>query len=321
MSSHAYAETYSATMCAGFPTPPESTLGAPNLFILNDLLQYICKCTQKHKSTISKKMNLLYMASDPSLYTHYSTSKAKVYPLDMYPFPDNVHEVLNFTACTNNNECAPAKIFHANLLKMRNGIINMNAVLINTLLSLISISFKLLYNQERMMIPNAVFQQCFGWFVIKYRCNLAEDCNTNRMAMAADWHPSMGFEIFTLHLFHGVTFAILSGHPITDKDTADIGISVLDCTELLPEEYKTWILCGNNTRKMNDFFSFKSFWESVVQIAVFTTIPASQHGEGMVATNSEALALLLTDAVSTFGMAYAATQEFLQLNAANIAAI
>ncbi len=96
MSSHAYAETSSATIRAGFPTPPEPTLGAPNLFILNNLLPYICKSAQTHKSTISKKMNLIYVAVDPSLYTHYSAGKA--YPQDMYPFPDNVNEVPNLTA-------------------------------------------------------------------------------------------------------------------------------------------------------------------------------------------------------------------------------
>ncbi len=44
----------------------------------------------------------------------------------------------------------------------------MNAALINTLLSLILMAFKLLYKQERIMDPNAVFQQCYDWFVIKY---------------------------------------------------------------------------------------------------------------------------------------------------------
>ncbi len=96
-------------MRAGFPTPPKTTLGEPNLFILNDLLQYICKCAQTHKSTISTKMNLLYVAVDPSLYTHYSACKG--YPQDMYPFPDNVDEVPDFTTCPNNNECAAAKFF------------------------------------------------------------------------------------------------------------------------------------------------------------------------------------------------------------------
>jgi hypothetical protein len=90
MSSHIYTETSSATMRSGFPTPPKPTLGAPNLFIVNNLLQYICKCTQTHMSTISKKMNLLYVEVDPSLYTHYSAGKA--YPYAMYPFPNNFDE-------------------------------------------------------------------------------------------------------------------------------------------------------------------------------------------------------------------------------------
>jgi hypothetical protein len=100
-------------------------------------------------------MNLLYMAVNPSLYTHYSAGKG--YPYDMYPFPDNVHKVPDFTACTNNNKCAIAKILHAILLKRRNNVINMNVVLINMLLSLIPMAFKLIYKQERMMNPNTVF--------------------------------------------------------------------------------------------------------------------------------------------------------------------
>ncbi len=55
----------------------------------------------------------------------------------------------------------------------------MNTVLIDTLLSLILTTFKLLYKQEWMMDPNAVFQQCFDWFIIKYGCTSAEDRETN----------------------------------------------------------------------------------------------------------------------------------------------
>ena len=143
MATHLYAEISSATMRAGFPILPESTLGAPNLFILNDLLQYICKCAQTHKSTISKKkMNLLYVAVDPGLYTHYSAGEA--YPANDYPFPNDVEEVPSFSACNNDNNRATAKITHAVLLKTRNDLVNMNATLINTLLSLIPTAFKVL---------------------------------------------------------------------------------------------------------------------------------------------------------------------------------
>jgi hypothetical protein len=67
--------------------------------------------------------------------------------------------VPNFTACTNDNKRAAAKILHAILLNMQNNIININAALIDTLLSLTPMAFKLLYKQEQMMDPNAVFQQ------------------------------------------------------------------------------------------------------------------------------------------------------------------
>ncbi len=130
--------------------------------------------------------------------------------------------------------------------------------------------------------------------------------------MATNWHPSMGFEVLTLRLFCGITFASLLGRPITDKDTVNIGVRVFNCTGLFPKEYKTWILRGNEASKMNDFVLFKSFWENAVQIAVFTTIPASQQRYSMAATADNASAHLLTDAVLNFlGTAYAATQESL----------
>ncbi len=125
--------------------------------------------------------------------------------------------------------------------------------------------------------------------------------------MTADKQSSLMFEVLTLCLFRGVTFASLSGHPITDKDTVDIGVHVLNCTGLFHKEYKTWILRGNNASKPNDFVSFKTFWENAVQIAAFTSVPASQHRYGMAATNNDTSANLLTDAVLNFGTVYAAT--------------
>jgi hypothetical protein len=174
------------------------------------------------------------MAVDFSLYTHYSTDEA--YPQDVYPFPDNVDEVPDFTASTNNNKCAAIKILHTILIKTCNNIVNMNVAHINILLSPIPTAFKLLYEQERMMDPNAVFRQCFDWFIIKYGCTLAEDRETNWMVMAANWHLSMGFEVLTSRLFCGITFASLSGHPITDQEMVDIGVCVLNRTGLFPEE-------------------------------------------------------------------------------------
>jgi hypothetical protein len=99
------------------------------------------------------------MAVDPTLYTNYSAGKA--YPAQQYPFPNDVDEVPNFTTCDDDNDRAAAKITHAIALKTQNGVVNMNTALINTLLSLIPMAFKILYELEQMVDPNAVFCQCF----------------------------------------------------------------------------------------------------------------------------------------------------------------
>jgi hypothetical protein len=70
-------------MRLAFPTPPELSLGTPNLLVLNNLLQYLCKCAETHKFPISKKMNLLYVAINSSLYEHYSSGEANA----DYSFP------------------------------------------------------------------------------------------------------------------------------------------------------------------------------------------------------------------------------------------
>ena len=105
-SSSAYLETPAANMSLAFPKPPDPSLGTPTLFVfvLNNLLQYMCKCAQTHKSPISKKMNLLYVAIDPTLYAHYARSEA--YPINGYPLPPEVNDVPNYTSAVDSNYCA-----------------------------------------------------------------------------------------------------------------------------------------------------------------------------------------------------------------------
>ncbi len=91
-------------------------------------------------------MNLLYVAADPTLYTHFLAGKA--YPSNQNPFTNDVDEVPNFTTCNNDNNHAAAKITHAIALKMQNNVVNMNTALIRTHLSLIPMAFKILYKQE-----------------------------------------------------------------------------------------------------------------------------------------------------------------------------
>ncbi len=95
---------------------------------------------------------------------------------------------------------------------------------------------------------------------------MAEDHEANRTVMASEWHPSMGFELLAARLFCGATFANLAKYPINDDNILNIGIHVLHQTGLFSEEYKTWILCGNDAMKMNNFTAFRDFWAGVVNI-------------------------------------------------------
>jgi hypothetical protein len=311
MSSTSYAETSAATMQAAFSAPPKATLGTPTQFVLNNLLQYMRKCAQTHKSTISKKMSLLYyVAVNPDLYKHHAGNEA--YPVDCYLFPADVPDVPNYAGSINSNDRAARKCTYGMALKKHNNVVNMNAALIDVFLDLIPIAFKQAYEQKRMEDPNAIFREMFDWFVFKYGRTSAEDRKANRTMMALEWHPSMGFELLAACLFHRATFANLAKYPINDDDIVDIGIRVLYRTGLFAEEYKTWILRGNNATKANDFTAFRTFLADAVNIASFTATPASSHGYGIAATKDNSSAL--TDAVSNFGAAYAATQESQRTN-------
>jgi hypothetical protein len=93
-----------------------------------------------HKSTISKKMNLLYVAVNPDLYKHYAGNKA--YPDGDYPIPNKVSDVPDYTGAVDSNDRTAKKYTHRMALKKHNNVVTMNAALINTFLELISIAFK-----------------------------------------------------------------------------------------------------------------------------------------------------------------------------------
>jgi hypothetical protein len=181
-----YMETPAATMHLAFPTPPKLSLGSPNLFALNNILQFLCKCAQTHKSPISKKMNLLYIVIDPTLYGHYSGGKA--YPDADYPFPLKVADVPNYSGCTDTNDRANVKVTHGMALKQCNDFINMNSALIDAFLDLVLVAFKQSYEQIRMENPNSVFCKMFAWFVAKYRRTSADDREANHTTMALEWN-------------------------------------------------------------------------------------------------------------------------------------
>jgi hypothetical protein len=92
-------------------------------------------------------------------------------------------------------------------------------------------------------------------------------------------------------------------------------------SSLFAEEYKAWIMHGDNAANDMDFAAFRSFWENAVNIVSFTATPALQHGYGMNAIEDDPSAAYLADAVSNFSAAYATTQESLHNNNASINAM
>ena len=101
----------------------------------------MCKCAQTHKSPISKKMNLLYVTIDETLYAHYAGGKA--YPDDDYPFPDKPADVPDYTGAIDANAHTAIKMTHPMAQKRRNDdVINMNTALIDTFLDIILVAFK-----------------------------------------------------------------------------------------------------------------------------------------------------------------------------------
>jgi hypothetical protein len=126
-------------------------------------------------------MILLYVAINPTLYGHYSGSKA--YPNADYPFPLEVADVPNYSGCTDTNDCTNFKVTYGMAHKQCNDIINMNSALIDAFLYLVLVAFKQSYKQIQIENPNFIFCKMFAWFMAKYGCTSAD----NRKANCTAW--------------------------------------------------------------------------------------------------------------------------------------
>jgi hypothetical protein len=100
----------------------------------------MCKCAQTHKSPISKKMNLLYIAINPTHYKQYSGGKVNS-DADC-PFCPEIANIPNYSGCTETNDHANFKVTHRMALKQCNNIINMKIALIDAFLDLVHVAFK-----------------------------------------------------------------------------------------------------------------------------------------------------------------------------------
>ncbi len=89
------------SMKAAIPAAPDPIQGIPKLASLIDLMLHMCRCSQTQKTPASDKMNMLFCAVSPGLYSFFTT---EAYPASFFPFPPEVDAVLDFSTCTSDNE-------------------------------------------------------------------------------------------------------------------------------------------------------------------------------------------------------------------------
>ncbi len=81
--------------------------------------------------------------------------------------------------------------------------------------------------QQHIQNPNIIFVGLIDWLVARYGITMTEDSDASQRRMAADWHPSDGFDSLMLRLFMGAAYGDVHCYPISDRDVIDIGIRVI----------------------------------------------------------------------------------------------
>jgi hypothetical protein len=262
-------------------------------------------------------MNMLFCAASPGLYSFFTT---KAYPASFFLFPIEVDAVPDFSVCTTDNERETLKATNARNRKTRADIVTMNAALSDVFLVNFPKAICETYKLICMKQPNMVFLHMFNWFITKYGKRTTKDCDENWQRMAANWHPSNGFEPLATRLFIGASYASAACYPMDDRDIIDIGLRVIKRCGMYSKEYKNWIACKNETPAIvKTIDSFKEYWADTITLVNQTAVPASQHGYGMVAMDDNALLPLYSESLANFGAAYAATQESIKTQATNLA--
>jgi len=200
----ALSEASLTSMKAAFPAAPDSIQGIPTLASLIDLMLHICRCSQTQKTSASATMNMVFCAASPGLYSFFTT---EANPTTFFPFLDEVDAVPDFSTCNSDNKREILKATNARDQKTRADIVTMNAALSNVFLANLPKVICETYEPICMKQLNMVFLHMFDWFITKYGKTTTEDCEENRQRMAADWHPSIGFEPLTMRLFIGASYA------------------------------------------------------------------------------------------------------------------
>ena len=98
------------SMKTAFPAAPDLIQGIPMLASPIDLMLHICRCSQTQKTPVSAKMNMLFCAASPGLYSFFTN---ETYPKKYFPFPAEVDSIPDFSACNSDNEHETLKATNA----------------------------------------------------------------------------------------------------------------------------------------------------------------------------------------------------------------
>jgi hypothetical protein len=267
-------------------------------------------------------MNLLFCAApcDGNVYAFLSS---EAYPDAFAPFPPEVPDMPEFTACVNDNDRATVRAMHARNKKTRVDIVTMNTTLANVFLEAMSSQVRASFQQHCLCEPNIIFVDLFLWFVEQYGKMTAEDCEVNCQRMATNWHPANGFDALILRLFTSATYASSAGFKMNDVNIVNIRLHIIKRCGMYSEEYKAWIACKSICPAITETFdTFKTFWAAKITLVNQTTIPASLHGYGMAAINNNNTSVVLYgESIANFGAAYTATQESVKTQGSTIATL
>ncbi len=203
--------------------------------------------------------------------------------------PDEVDSIPDFSACNSDNERKTLKAANARDRKTRADIVTMNAALSDVFLTNLPKAIRETYEPICMKQLNTVFLHMFAWFITKYSKTMTEDREENRQQMAANWHPSDGFEPLATRLFMGASFASTARYPMDDRDVIDIGLRVIRRCGMYSKEYKNWIARENESPPIRETIdSFKEYWANAIALVNQTAAPALQHGYSMSAMDDDA---------------------------------
>jgi hypothetical protein len=218
-------------------------------------------------------MNMLFCAASPGLYSFFTT---KAYPENFCPFPVEVDAIPDFSACTTDNKHETLKATNACDRKTRADIDTMNAALSDVFLANLSKAICKTYEPIRMKQPNTVFLHMFDLFITKYGKTTAEDRKDNRQRMAADWHPSNGFEPLATRLFISASYASTARYPMDDCNVINIGLRIIKCCGMYSEENKNWIARESDTPAIVETIdSFKECWANAIALVNQMAVLAS----------------------------------------------